>query len=213
MQIRRLSWSRSARPGRARGDDRRVAELLAGLRDVDRALLGQQPGSEGRHRRRARQWQDLPGGLRQARERCRGPGGQAAVRRLDALRRQQRGDELAEDDRLAVGDEVGLAGRARSAASSRPSTTLSTWVVSVTLRPPPTQAKRPFSTVATISGSSVVSPLPQTKRGRGTTVSKPARLASRTASSAFAFESFDQPAADEARSACHERCARHRRRC
>ena len=58
------------------------------------------------------QAEQLPGRLGQARQRRRGPGGEAAVRGLDALGAQHRGDELAEDDRLAVGDEVGLAGRA-----------------------------------------------------------------------------------------------------
>ncbi len=56
-----------------------------------------------------------------------------------------------------------------SAASSRPSTTLSTWVVSVSWVPPPIQANRPFSTSSRIPGSRVVSPAPQTKRGRRTT--------------------------------------------
>ena len=38
-----------------------------------------------------------------------------------------------------------------------------------------------------MAGSSVVSPVPQTKRGRTTTVSKPSPLASITASSAAAL--------------------------
>ena len=90
-------------------DDRLVAELGARLGDVDRALLGQQPGAEGGHRRLARQGEELPGRLADAGHRRGGPGGQAAIGRLDALGAQQLGDELAEDDRLAVGDEVGLA--------------------------------------------------------------------------------------------------------
>ena len=60
--------------------------------------------------------------------------GHRAGRRLDPLRLEQLGDELAEDDRLAVGDEVGLARAPVRAPSSRPSTTLSTCVVSVRCR-------------------------------------------------------------------------------
>ena len=65
-----------------------------------------------RHRRFAGEGQELPGRLADAGHRRGGPGGEAAAGRLDALGAQHRGDELAEDDRLAVGDEVGLAGPA-----------------------------------------------------------------------------------------------------
>ena len=63
----------------------------------------------------------------------------------------------------------------------------STCVVEVMWRPPPIHAKRPERTMSTITGSNVVSPTPHTKRGRTTTVSKPSRLAARTACSARAF--------------------------
>ena len=115
------------------------------------------------------------------------PGGQAAVGRLDALGLEHRGDELAEDDRLVIGDEVGLAGRPLSAASSIPSTTLSTWAVSVTLPPPPIHAHPPCFDRGDHPGSRVVSPFPQTKRGLTVTVSNPPRFARRTASSARAL--------------------------
>ena len=61
------------------------------------------------HRRFAGQRQELPGRLADARPSAPRPGGQAAVGPLDALAAQQLGDELAEGDGLAVGDEVGLA--------------------------------------------------------------------------------------------------------
>ena len=58
--------------------------------------------------------------------------------------------------------------RPRSAASTSPSTTLSMWVVAVRWPPPPIQANRPALTASTIAGSRVVSPGPQTSRGRRT---------------------------------------------
>src|SRR5215212_6533562 len=58
-------------------------------------------------------------------------------------------------------------------------------VVAVSCLPPPIQRKRPERTISVSAGRSVVSPRPQTKRGRTTTVS---RSAPRTISSAFAFE-------------------------
>ena len=116
------------------------------------------------------------------------PTGTLRVGHLDARGGQQLGDEVAEDDRLAVGDEVGIAAaRPSSAASTRPSTTLSTCVVEVRCLPPPIQAKRPFSTASFSAGRIVVSPGPQTRRGRRTTVSKPSPFASSTACSAIAF--------------------------
>ena len=105
---RRWRAARSVRPC-SLGDDRLVAELALRLRDVDRALLSENPGAEGRHRWRALQRQQLPGRLRDGRHRPRRPGGKAAVRRLDALGPHHRGHELTEDDGLVVGDEVGLA--------------------------------------------------------------------------------------------------------
>src|SRR2546423_170292 len=60
--------------------------------------------------------------------------------------------------------------------------------VAVSCLPPPIQANCLLSTILTMRGSSTVSPRPQTKRGRTTTVSKPSSFASRTACSAFAFD-------------------------
>ncbi|HTQ67692.1 MAG TPA: hypothetical protein VMI13_03285 [Solirubrobacteraceae bacterium] len=78
-------------------------------------------------------------------------------------------------------------GRPRLTPSNSPSTVLSTCVIEVRWPPPPIHAKRPARTSSTIEGSRVVSPLPHTKRGRTTTVSKPSRLAARTACSARAL--------------------------
>ena len=75
----------------------------------------------------------------------------------------------------------------RSAASTRPSTVFSTCVVEVSWRPPPIQRRRPERARSTRIGSRVVSPAPQTKRGRTTTVSRPEPLASITAASACAL--------------------------
>ena len=63
-------------------------------------------------------------------------------------------------------------GAPRRAARTSPSTALSTWVVDVRCRPPPIQAKRPVRTASVICGRTVVSPGPQTSRGRTTTVSR-----------------------------------------
>src|SRR5215208_5327855 len=68
-----------------------------------------------------------------------------------------------------------------------PSTALSTWVVEVLCLPPPTNANLPDSTASTIAGRTVVSPGPQTKRGRTTVVAKSPRVALRTARSALAY--------------------------
>jgi hypothetical protein len=102
------------------GDDRDVAELLAGLGDVDRALLSEQPGAEDRHRWCSPQWQELPGRLGDTSQRRRRPSRQAAIGGLDISSRQQLGDELAEDDGLAVGDEIGLAGPAAFRRQDQP---------------------------------------------------------------------------------------------
>ena len=65
---------------------------------------------------------------------------------------------------------------------------MSTWVVEVRLRPPPIHANFPARTCSAMLGSSVVSPRPQTKRGRTETVSKMSSSpAPRTAISALAF--------------------------
>ncbi len=53
--------------------------------------------------------------------------------------------------------------------------------------PPPIQANVPILTRSTSWGRSVVSPAPQTNRGRSTTVSKPGRFAARTTCSARAL--------------------------
>jgi superfamily II DNA or RNA helicase len=53
-------------------------------------------------------------------------------------------------------------------------------VVEVRCRPPPIHAKRPERTSSTIVGNRVLSPRPQTNRGRTTTVSNPSRFASST---------------------------------
>ena len=63
----------------------------------------------------------------------------------------------------------------------------STVVGEVSWRPPPTLRMRPERAMRTMIGSSVVSPAPQTKRGRTTTVSSPLPLASITAASAAAL--------------------------
>jgi hypothetical protein len=76
----------------------------------------------------------------------------------------------------------------RSAARTRPWTALSTWQVDVRCRPPPIHRKRPDSTSATIAGTSVVSPGPQTNRGRTTTVSIPAAPTTAASASAFVAE-------------------------
>ena len=92
--------------------DRLVAQLRARLRAHDRALLGREPQPKPRQWGLAAEAKRAPHGLRGARhdgrERCR----DGTRRRLDSLRLQQLGDELAKHDRLAVGDEVGLAGSA-----------------------------------------------------------------------------------------------------
>ena len=162
--------------------DRSVAELAARPRDVDRASpattsQNAEPrhAAAGRAAAAARHAASPPPATARAR-----PRGIAAVRRLDALRREQAGDELAEDVRLAVGDEVApRRGAPFSAPSTRPSTTLSTCVVDVRWRPPPIHAKRLLRTASTSAGRIVVSPGPQTSRGRTTTVSRssPARRA------------------------------------
>ena len=112
---------------------RLVAELLARPRDVDRGLQRGEPVGQARERRPAGQRQHAPG-----RPRRRPPGAAATGRGMlrfggvDALGGEQARDELAEDDRLAVGDEVDAARACRaSRARTRPSTTLSTWVVEV----------------------------------------------------------------------------------
>src|SRR3954447_23031319 len=74
------------------------------------------------------------------------------------------------------------------APSHSPSATLSTCVVEVLCRPPPIQRNWPLLTAFTSEGTIVVSPGPQTKRGRATTVSNsPGRFAWRTACSASAL--------------------------
>jgi hypothetical protein len=89
--------------------DRRIAELLARLVDPDRALLRGEPVGKARQRRAARERREPPGGLARARERRCGPRRNAARRGLDPLRREQVAYELAEDHRLAIGDEVDVA--------------------------------------------------------------------------------------------------------
>src|SRR3954452_13206945 len=76
----------------------------------------------------------------------------------------------------------------RDAPSISPSTTLSTCVVDVRCRPPPIQRNCPLRTASLSDGSTVVSPGPQTKRGRITTVSNATVwFACRTVCSAIAF--------------------------
>src|SRR5438067_643720 len=82
-------------------------------------------------------------------------------------------------------------GAPRSAASTRPSTVLSTWVVEVRCWPPPIHANLPALMVSIRLGSSVLSPAPHTNRGRTHTVSSPSPFASRTSCSAFAL--VEQP--------------------
>ena len=114
-------------------DDRRVASSVRALvMSIVHSWVRSR--REAGHRRLRPQGENLPGGLRDPRQRRRGPGREGAVGRLDSLGLEHRRDELAEHHRVAVGDEVGLAGRPFSAASSSPSTTLSTWVVSVRCR-------------------------------------------------------------------------------
>ena len=88
------------------------------------------------------------------------------------LRGEQAGDEVAEDDRLAVGDEVDLTGSAALGAQQRPWTALSMCVVDVRCRPPPIHAKRPARTISVMIGSSVRRRGPRRSAG-ATTVSRP----------------------------------------
>ncbi len=60
-------------------------------------------------------------------------------------------------------------------------------MIAVRWRPPPIHANLPAFTMDTISGISVVSPAPHTKRGRTDIVAKPSRLAASTAASARAL--------------------------
>ena len=64
----------------------------------------------------------------------------------------------------------------------------STCVVEVRWRPPPTQRNAPERVPSTSTGSSVVSPRPQTKRGRTIIASSAPRPSSSTTCSAIAFE-------------------------
>ena len=117
------------------------------------------------------------GSSRQAASRDRGaaagePRRDRAIRRLDALRLQQLGDELAKDHRLAVGDEVGLSA---SASLGRDQQALDDVVDvgGVGAVPPAADPGEParLDRGDELGGSRVVSPRPQTNRGRRTTVS------------------------------------------
>ena len=101
----------SARPC-SRRDHRLVAELAAGLRDIDGALLGHHPAGEAADRRRSGERQGTPGGLGDRRNRSGERARKASIGRHHPFGGEHLGDELAQDDRVAVGDEVGLPRRA-----------------------------------------------------------------------------------------------------
>ena len=75
-----------------------------------------------------------------------------------------------------------------SAAHSSPSTVLSTCVVEVQVAAAADPAEGADCVPSTSSGSSVVSPRPQTKRGRTITASSAPPPSSSTTCSAIAFE-------------------------
>src|SRR5437868_4849443 len=86
-----------------------VAHLLARLVGPDRALLRGDPVGEACQRRLTRQWQGPPGRFADHGQamghRCR----DAARWSFNALGGEQLSDEFPKHDRLAVGDEIGVA--------------------------------------------------------------------------------------------------------
>jgi hypothetical protein len=65
---------------------------------------------------------------------------------------------------------------------------LPTWQVEIRLRPPSNPAQASLCSARSNSGMKVVSPRPQTKRGRTDMVAKPGVLAAITSRSAWPFD-------------------------
>ena len=93
-------------------DHRLVAELGPRLRNINRALLCHHPRGEAAERRCAGKRQGFPGRFGDRGHRSGEGAGQASIGRHYPLRGEHLGDEIAQDDRVAVGDEVDLPRRA-----------------------------------------------------------------------------------------------------
>ena len=149
-----------------------VAELALGARDVDRALLRGDPDREAGERRVPGPLQAPPQPLAAARRRVRHAGAAPTCPGSHPLGADQSRHEVAEHDRLAVGHEPDAArGPASCAAEPEPLD----GVVDVRRGGQLAAAADPAEAAGADHlrdrGSRVVSPRPQTKRGRTTTVS------------------------------------------